>query len=293
MRHHARHGLRRAVHSLPAWVKVTIPSLAIIGGGTFTLVSANAGTTTQTINGCVKSTSTVTARTIYDVYLNKTVKCPKGSFGVTWNVQGPVGPRGPAGPAGPAGASGLLTVSATAAVSSWPETGGWATDDFTRTVTLTRQHAAAASHCGSGASQCWFYTETLADNGSFTTAAGAHSPNGSSSAMINGIISGNMIGGGEIEFYASSDTPNPSLVPATVDGSSARPSTTYWYKQFFPDGTQFGESPPQAGNGPWTTYDWKYTAPKTCETWNDGINPGDDGSGTADGNITGVNACTA
>jgi hypothetical protein len=34
-------------------------------------------------------------------------------------------------------------------------------------------------------------------------------------------------------------------------------------------------------------------APKTCEKWVDQINPGDDGQGPADGNITGVNACTA
>ncbi|MGE5131338.1 MAG: hypothetical protein ACM32E_00325 [Gemmatimonadota bacterium] len=55
-----------------------------------------------------------------------------------------------------------------------------------------------------------------------------------------------------------------------------------------------------SGYGPWTTYDWNYTASLTyqsggttiscTQSWNDAINPGDDGQGPVakDGDITGV-----
>jgi hypothetical protein len=235
-------------------------------------------------------------------------KCPKNTTKVVWNLQGPAGaagpagpagptgPQGPAGPAGAAGASGILTVSAQTQVSNWPEGSGWANDNFTRIVTITRQHAVPASDCGASANQCWFYTETLSDNGTFVTVGGHASPNGSSSATINGSFTGNMTGGGKLEFYADSGTPNPSLVPGTANGSAKPSSTTDWYQLFFPAGTNFGLT--TGANAPWTTYDWAYAAnitntaggsTITCtQQWNDGINPGDDGQGAGDGNITGT-----
>lgn len=180
------------------------------------------------------------------------------------------------------------TFSATTVVSNWPESSGWATDNFNRAVTLTLQHAVPASDCSSTATACYFYTESLADNGSFTTVNGKASPNGSSTATIGGVVNGAMVGGGKLEFYASSDTPNPSLVPATASGASGL-STTSWYELFFASGTEFGNPTEYPGYGPWVAYDWTYTT--TCQKWNDGINPGDDGQGVADGNITGT--CTS
>lgn len=221
---------------------------------------------------------------------------PPGSTGPS----GPAGPQGPQGPAGPPGSDAILSVQAQTAVSNWPESSGWANDGFTRSVTVTRQHAAPASDCGTTATQCWFYTETLGDSGSFTTVSGHASPNGSSTDKITGTWTGTMSGGGKLEFYASSDTPDPSLVPGTATGADrgGNETTTNWYKLFFPDGTQFGLA--TGANAPFTTYDWDYAVTVTCgtsstlsENWNDGINPGDDGQGASDGNIAGSTSCSS
>jgi hypothetical protein len=114
----------------------------------------------------------------------------------------------------------------------------------------------------------------------------------------HGAWTGTISGGGKLEFYASSDNPNPALVPATATGSAKPSSTTDWYKLFFPSGTLFGLT--HGANAPWNAYDWTYAVNVTCGTntsvavnWNDGINPGDDGQGATDGNITGATACTS
>jgi hypothetical protein len=84
-----------------------------------------------------------------------------------------------------------------------------------------------------------------------------------------------MGGGAEVEFYASSDSPNPSLVPAL--GGNASPSSGTWHRQLFPSGTKFGgEDLPDWG--------WTYKAPSTCEEWTNTK------SGNS-GDIRGVNAC--
>jgi hypothetical protein len=284
------------VHSGIKQIAVTACVVATaVGGGGYALASTSSvhSISGTAYAGCVKTSGTP-IRILFDVHAGNPVTCPRGSFRITWNQNGPQGPAGPAGPAGPQGLPGsdaLLTVQATTTITAWPESSGWADDNFTRIVSLTRQHAASASHCGASATQCWFYTEALADNGTFTTVDGHASPNGSSSDTIHGADQGTMVGGGKLEFYASSDIPNPSLVPATANGSAKPSSTTDWYKLFFAAGTQFGLA--SGSNAPWLTYDWLYTAtsPNTCEAWNDGINPGDDGQGAGDGNITGVSHC--
>jgi len=128
------------------------------------------------------------------------------------------------------------------------------------------------------------------------TADGHASPDGSSSDVIKGAWTGTITGGGKLEFYASSGTPDPALVPGTADGGSKPQTTTGWYKLFFPASTQFGLT--SGPNVPWLDYDWNYGLTVTCgtsstvaEDWNDAINPGDDGQGAADGNITGSTAC--
>jgi hypothetical protein len=88
------------------------------------------------------------------------------------------------------------------------------------------------------------------------------------------------------EFFASSNQIAAANVPVSATGTAPPSSTTDWGELAFPTSTTFaGASLP--------AYSWTYVAPKTCEKWVDQINPGDDGQGPADGNITGVNACTA
>ena len=218
--------------------------------------------------------------------------CKAGKILYLWNTTGPrgakgaTGARGPAGPPGvpgPAGAPAVTSVTAVSAVSNWPETSGWATDNFTRTIVLTRQHAAASSDCG-GTAECWFYTGTIADSGTSTTVDGAASPNGSSTETIHGSLNVTMVGGAHVEFYASNGTPNPGSVPATVDGGNKPATTSTWYELAFPNGTTFK-------SGSLTQYSWTYTYGPTCEQWVDSVNPGDDGQGSGDGNITGINNC--
>lgn len=278
--------------------------VATLGGGTAALATvgsaATAGSNQTSFTGCVGAGHQL--KYLYE----GAHRCAHGLTKYTWSqtgprgatgatgaagatgATGPAGPQGPAGPAGPAGASAIVSATAQTTVTNWPEGSGWADDNFTRTVTITRQHAATSSHCA-GAPTCWFYTETLADDGSFTTNKGATAPNGSNPVPISGIVAGTLVGGGSLEFYASSGAPSAANVPATADGSNKPSTTTNWYQLFFPAGTVYG----QAGSpdDPWTTYSWVYTAPKTCEHWTDAILPGDDGQGGGDGNITGVNAC--
>lgn len=208
----------------------------------------------------------------------------RGATGAT-GARGATGATGAAGAQGPAGQSAVTTVTAATAVTNWPESSGWANDSFTRMMVLTRQHAASSSKCG-GTPECWFYTGTLTDNGTATTVDGHASPNGSSSETIHGSFDATLNGGADVEFYASSGTPN-GTVPATVDGNISKPaSTSTWYQLAFPDGTTFT-------NGSLTKFSWTYSNTTTCETWTDSINPGDDGQSATDGNITGNNHCPA
>jgi hypothetical protein len=73
---------------------------------------------------------------------NATPSCPAGDLLFAWKVKGDRGPRGPKGDPGD---SATVTVTGLTAVSNWPEGSGWATDNFARTVVLTRQHAAESS----------------------------------------------------------------------------------------------------------------------------------------------------
>lgn len=282
---------------------VTVGAVALtLGGGAAALASGSASpaVASAVIHGC-ESTST---RVLYEApgarHLNP---CPKGQVAVTWNVTGPAGPQGatgatgatgPQGPQGPAGASAVQSIQASTTFTNWPESSGWANDAFTRTLSLTLQHAAPSAKCG-GTPVCFFYTGTLTDNGGFTTVDGAASPNGSSTDKIKGAWTGTMVGTADFEFYASSSTFSAANVPVSATGSqkSATFNTTDWAEQAFGPGVTF------AGGPNLTAYDWDYNVTVTCgtnasqhEAWNDGINPGDDGQGAGDGNITGATACT-
>lgn len=275
-----------ASSAAPATVSLSAPAPAVFYG----CDSVNAGQSGHPV------------RMIFDVFEHP-VTCPAGSFGISWNQQGPAGPQGPkgdtgaAGPQGPAGPSDL-TVTATTSVSSRDDSGNqgnWARDAFIRTITITRHEAANVLNCGGAVATCWYYTGTITDAGTFLTDAGAKTPNKActepapSSAscdglVINGQVAGNFTGGSHIEFYASSNAPNASLVPATVSGNS--PSTGNWYQQFFPGGTVF------SGAANLIDWSWNYSAPKTCETWTDAWNNGDgNGNYVPVGNIAGINEC--
>lgn len=305
---------------------VTLAAAAAVAAGGGLALASTASTNSVVYHGCVAGTT----RVLEHVYSRSNPPaCPSGSFAISWNQQGPQGnpgtgatvsaatasqcpnggvqvtdgsgntafacngKKGATGSPGPA----TLSVTATTTLTNWPESSGWGIDNFTRTYTVTREHAVPAADCGTAAQQCYFYDASFGDNGTVTTVNGHASPNSSDSgATIAGQWTGPEVGGGKLEFYASTDTPSVSGVPGTADGSNPPSTTTNWYKQFFPAGTLFGLT--TGANAPWITYDFNYSVQVTCgtntvktQTWNDGINPGDDGQGPSDGDITGTNGC--
>lgn len=201
-----------------------------------------------------------------------------------YDVPAAAGPTGPAGPPG-RDAPGPTTSTANTVLSDWPESSDWANDTFGRVATVTLEDEVDANRCGAGAQRCFFYVGTLNDTGSFVTVDGAATPNGTG-GTVHGANNGSLVGTTRVEFYATSDQPDGSLVKTAVTGADkgGRVTTSAWVEQFFPDAVTFG---------PVTlvTYDFEYTAPGSCEHWTDTINPGDDGQSAADGNITGVSAC--
>lgn len=221
-------------------------------------------------------------------------KCPTGYAKLVINIKGATGATGargltgipghpgnpgvtgPQGPAGPAGTSAVLTVNATTALTDRHDSGhsgDWSVESFVRSASITRQHASAASKCGASATVCWFYTGTITDSGSGLSIDGASSPE--AGTAINGRVSYTFTGGSSFEFYADSDAPNASLMPAGLTGNGQ--STSTWMHQFFPGGTHFAsDSEPKWG--------WTYAAAATCEVWTD--------TSTGDtGDLVGVNHC--
>lgn len=156
----------------------------------------------------------------------------------------------------------------------------WALDQVTRTVTVVGSGPVAASHCGVTSGPCFFYTGQVTDAGSFTTVAGAKSPH--AGAAVNGALSGSLNGVLNVEFYATSNDLAVTRVPATASGNTV--ATGDWAHQLFPGGTHFSASDV-------TEYHYLYSAPSTCEQWNDSSDNGD-GTAADAGDIVGVNACT-
>lgn len=184
---------------------------------------------------------------------------------------------GTQGPAGKDGKDAIVSVTALTSLTNRPDSGlngDWAKDTLTRTVAITKQSAVPADKCGAAATQCWFYTGSLIDTGTFTTLDGAKSPQ--AGTPISGVLTGTVSGGTKLEFYASSETPDPSLVQGSVDGG-AYPTST-WVKQFFPAGV----SVTPVGLLDWS---WSYNASTICQTWTNAL------AGNT-GDITGANACT-
>jgi hypothetical protein len=278
--------------------------IVLAGGGTALALTASSPARTAppgSVYGCVSGSTRVLER-VYTVAGNFP-GCPAGSFAVTVEsvagpkgaagaqgpagAQGKTGPAGPAGPVGSAGASNVTSVTATTTVTDWPESSGWATDNFTRQLDVTVEGQVNNSHCG-GAPVCYAVFGTITDNGTTTTVDGHASPNGSSTDLIKGAWTGTMQGNGTFQFYATSDKAAASNVPVSAAGTDKPATTTDWGELAFPAGAQFF-------GAELTAYDWDYVVPVTCgtdsavtETWNDQINPGDDGQGASDGNIIGA-----
>jgi len=216
-----------------------------------------------------------------------------GHVGAT-GATGPAGPAGATGatgatgPAGPAGTSAVTSVSHTTSITSWPESSGWASDDFTRKVDVTNNGAADVDKCG-GAAKCYLFTFTLTDNGTFTTVNGADSPNGTAD-NITGAFAGTFQGVAVGQFYADSASLS-GTVPVAATGAAKPASTTNW-ATLATTGNAFGTK--------LTAYSWDYNltiqAGAGCtnvshQEWLDAINPGDDGQSAADGNIVGATNC--
>jgi hypothetical protein len=179
------------------------------------------------------------------------------------------------------GTNAIVSVTALSNLTNRPDSGqhgNWATDTITRSVSITKQGAVPASNCGAAATSCFFYTGSLIDNGTIVTTDGALSPK--DGVAIKGNNSGTMSGGAKLEFFATSDTPDVSLVQGNVDGAGsdvAETTTARWVAQFFPGSVKVTDA---------VLNDWKWTymVPGTCETSTQspaGIN----------GDITGVSAC--
>lgn len=260
------------------------------GGGAYASVRAAAPApvtglqSNGTIAVCVR-----TADHVLHARQGKT--CPAGYKALTFSQTGKTGAKGATGargatgakgatgargPAGPAGAAATVSVSASTQVTDRSDSGNagtWAKDAFTRTVTITRDHAAPASSCGASSGTCWFYVGTIADAGTFKTVASAKSPQ--AGADIAGIVAGSLSGGSHVEFYASSNSPSSIGVPSSAAGNGV--ATSDWVAQFFPS------SAAVAGVS-LTDWSWTYGGANTCEQW---VNAS---SGNT-GDIKGVNAC--
>jgi hypothetical protein len=154
-------------------------------------------------------------------------------------------------------------------------------------MTVVRDHQVPLSDCGgtssSGPQQCWFYTASLTDNGSFQTVSGGNSPN--AGTPINGTLGGTISGSGKFEFYSDDPNPTASNVPATTSGTTT--SSANWPTLFLSNGAAYLPT----SSGPEVGWSYVYQAPSTCEQWTDAYNNGDGGQ-PGDGDIAGVNGCS-
>jgi hypothetical protein len=169
--------------------------------------------------------------------------------------------------AGASVAPSVTTFTASTKVTNHPDSNAqdgtnWALDNFTRTAAIHRVSQEPVRDCvatgTTGTGTCWFYTGTLADDGTFTTIKDAKAPRtGTEDQALTGSFKG---GSTTIEFFSSWKTPNPADVPKTVDGDvTGRETSTNWVEQFFGPGAVFNDS---AGDnapdlGAWS---WAYTA---------------------------------
>lgn len=180
------------------------------------------------------------------------------SAAVTYGHPGPVGPGIPGSPdpiAPPWQQPQQKTFTAETYLTNRPDSGGngnWADDTIDRTITITE-----TGHNGG----TYDYTAVLKDTGTFKTINGAFTPNQgapNTGRHIKGADEGQMSGTADFTFTATKQPNSGSNlgVPTTENGAAqTTPETTSdWYEQAFPTGTQFGGT----GIGTWSwTYTWQ------------------------------------
>lgn len=181
-------------------------------------------------------------------------------------------------------ASAATPVTAVTHLTQRPDSGysgnDWALDNLTRTATITGGATVADSLCGTPMpASCFTYNISISDTGVAYATTGAISP-GAQAIAIKGTpqaaVSGTMSG----TFYASSASPDATLVPGALAGASV--SSGDWAKQFFPAGTQFDVTHST------DNFSYTYTDLKDCQKWVDALN----GTQTTSGDITGADSCT-
>lgn len=191
-------------------------------------------------------------------------------------------------------------ITATTHLTNHPDNGNngvWASEDFTRTVTIQRVGEADISNCpGSDTGKCWLWDATMTDSGSFTTIASALSPR--AGTVLDLALQGKFSGGSpNVQFYSSWKTARASRVPATVDGPvSGRRTTTRWPELFFGSSAVFNSAANPGGPdlGHWA---WRYRiafgvnpqCPNDASQWVDGWN-NSDGELAVDGDILAPNS---
>lgn len=195
------------------------------------------------------------------------------------------------------------TVTATTQITGRPDSGyatqmvntdnTWATDDMTRTASVTLVGSHSGAECG-GISPCYQYTGSVQDtSGAFTTVTGGVSPN-AGDTLVNPPVKGTFTGGAlDFTFYANSNAP-ASRLPDSASGTSPI-GTTSWLTLMFPPGTQFaGANPNTAAPGDTNVSDgillpnWSWTYKDVfCEQWVDAFNV----PRASSGDITGADHC--
>lgn len=186
----------------------------------------------------------------------------------------------------------VVSATAVTALHARPDSGyggnNWASDSLTRTFQVTRGAATSGTLCGDAAATdpCWAYSAQLTDTGTAYAVTGQVSP-GAQAVLIKGTPSAAVSGSGQMTFYASSGTPDASLVPRTLAGDSV--STSDWPELFFPNTVTFGAGPQFAEGG--LDWSWTYKDTRDCQTWYDQGTGMHDTQATS-GDITGADSCT-
>jgi type VI secretion system secreted protein Hcp len=89
------------------WLKVALPTAALLGGGTAVALAAIPSASDNVIHACYSTTGTgTTAGQLRVIDADANQPCAAGEATLTWNQTGPTGPQGPPGDVGPSGDSG-------------------------------------------------------------------------------------------------------------------------------------------------------------------------------------------
>lgn len=154
----------------------------------------------------------------------------------------------------------------------------WAYDSFTRTAKVTFRGVAPVTDCLTVSGNCYAFTASMSDQGSFETIAGQQSPNFGShpGVLINREVRGELHGYGLFTTFYATAMPKASRVPGHVYGDGYH--SYLWPELFFPSSaTVNGVNE--------SDYGYYYHAPHH-QSWVDGSFNGD-GQLAGDGNISG------